>query len=181
MHGVVNQSIEGLIIERFGKDKWEEILIAANCQNSTFYNNQNYPDSTTYDLAINASKILNIELNDILFEFGKYWVLTIAKQKYEVLLRSTGDDLFEFLIQLPNFHSRVMLYYPNIVPPEFKVNQLNANTIHLHYYSKRPSLFPFVSGILEGLKIFFATHCTVKMIESGEEKGYHKNVFELVF
>jgi hypothetical protein len=62
MHGVVNQAIEGLIIERFGKDKWEEILIAANCQNSTFYNNQNYPDSTTYDLAINASKILNMNL-----------------------------------------------------------------------------------------------------------------------
>jgi hypothetical protein len=74
-----------------------------------------------------------------------------------------------------------MLYYPNIVPPEFKVKQLNNNTLHLHYYSKRPGLFPFVSGILEGLKIFFDTHCTVEIIESGEEKGYHKNVFELVF
>lgn len=181
MHGVVNQAIEGLIIEQFGKDKWEEILIAANCHDTTFYNNQNYPDSITYDLAINASKILNIELNTILFEFGKYWVLTIAKQKYEVLLRSVGNDLFEFLIQLPNFHSRVMLYYPNIIPPEFKVNQIDSNKVHLFYYSKRPGLYPFVSGILEGLKIFFDSNCTITMLESGNEEEYHKNVFEIIF
>lgn len=181
MHGVVNQAIEGLIIERFGNDAWEEIRIAANCQDTTFYNNQNYSDSITYDLAINASKILNIDLNDILFEFGKYWVLTIAKQKYEVLLRSVGNDLREFLIQLPNFHSRVMLYYPNIVPPEFKVNQLNETIIHLNYYSKRPGLYPFVTGILEGLKIFFDSECTITMIEIGNEDDYHKNVFEIIF
>lgn len=181
MHGVVNQAIEGLIIERFGNETWEEILIAANCQDTTFYNNQNYPDSITYDLAINASKILNIELNAILFEFGKYWVLTIAKQKYEVLLRSVGNNLFDFLIQLPNFHSRVMLYYPNIVPPEFKVNQIDANKVYLYYYSKRPGLYPFVTGILEGLKIFFDANCTITMLDSGNEDEYHKNVFEIVF
>ena len=90
-------------------------------------------------------------------------------------------NLFDFLIQLPNFHSRVMLYYPNIVPPEFKVNQIDANKVHLYYYSKRPGLYPFVTGILEGLKIFFDANCTITMLDSGNEDEYHKNVFEIVF
>ena len=72
MHGVVNQAIEGLILEKYGNEAWDEIRIASDCQDTTFYNNQNYSDSVTYALAINASKILNIELNDLLFEFGKY-------------------------------------------------------------------------------------------------------------
>lgn len=181
MHGVVNQAIEGLILEKYGNEAWDEIRIASDCQDTTFYNNQNYSDSVTYALAINASKILNIELNDLLFEFGKYWVLTIAQEKYSVLLRSVGNNLNDFLIQLPNFHSRVMLYYPNIIPPEFKVTAIDDHKIHLFYYSKRPGLQPFVAGILEGLKVFFESTCMITHIESGSESEYHKSLFEIVF
>lgn len=179
MHGVVNQAIEGLIIERFGREAWNEICIASECQHTTFYNNQNYSDSLTYTLAINASKHLNIELDDLLFEFGRYWVLTVANEKYNALLRSVGTDLMEFLIQLPNFHSRVMLYYPNIIPPEFKVTKITSNRIHLHYYSKRPGLQWFVTGILDGLKTFFQSNCTINLIEKGNEGEYHKLLFEI--
>lgn len=179
MHGVVNQAIEGLIIEKFGKEAWEEICVASNCQDTTFYNNQNYSDSLTYNLAINASKILQINLDDLLFEFGRYWVLTIANEKYNALLRSVGTNLTDFLIQLPNFHSRVMLYYPNIIPPEFKVKVISPTLIQLHYYSKRPGLECFVTGILDGLKTFFQSNCTIRLLEKGNEGEYHQLLFEI--
>ncbi|MEN9337606.1 MAG: hypothetical protein RLZZ500_2593 [Bacteroidota bacterium] len=180
MHGVVNQAIEGLIIERYGSEAWNEICIASDCQGTTFYNNQNYSDSLTYTLAVNASKLLEIELSDLLFEFGRYWVLTIANEKYNALLQSVGTTLSEFLIQLPNFHSRVMLYYPNIIPPEFKVIEKSPQCIHLYYYSKRSGLHPFVTGILDGLKSFFASDCSIQLIEIGNEGEYHKSLFEIV-
>ncbi|MFM2230594.1 MAG: hypothetical protein RL607_1852 [Bacteroidota bacterium] len=179
MHGVVNQAIEGLIIERYGSEAWDEICRASDCLGITFYNNQNYSDSLTYDLAINASKLLQIELSDLLFEFGRYWVLTIANEKYNTLLRSVGTNFLDFLIQLPNFHSRVMLYYPNIIPPEFKVIAKSNECIHLYYYSKRPGLQPFVSGILDGLKTFFNSECTIRLLENGNEGEYHKLLYKI--
>ena len=181
MHGVVNQAIEGLISQRFGTEAWEEIRIASQCADTTFYNNHNYSDTVTYALVVNASKILDMDIQTLLFEFGKYWVLTIAAEKYAALLHSAGKGLREFLVNLPNFHSRVMLYYPEITPPEFKVLEVSDTTLELHYFSKRPGLHPFVSGILEGLSTFFETPATIELMETSMEDEYHKSVFLLHF
>lgn len=181
MHGVVNQAIEGLTTKRFGAEAWDEIRIASQCEDTTFYNNHNYSDTVTYALVVNASKILDMDVHTLLFEFGKYWVLTIAAEKYGALLHSAGSGLQEFLINLPNFHSRVMLYYPEITPPEFKVMERSNSTLELQYFSKRPGLQPFVSGILEGLSSFFETPMQIELIDTTFEDEYHKSIFSLHF
>jgi hypothetical protein len=181
MHGVVNQAIEGLIVQRFGAEAWEEIRIASECTDTTFYNNHNYSDAVTYALVVNASKILDMNIQVLLFEFGKYWVLTIAAEKYAALLHSAGKGLRGFLVNLPNFHSRVMLYYPEITPPEFKVIDQSETELLVYYYSKRPGLHPFVSGILEGLSIFFETPARIELKETALEEEYHKSIFSVHF
>ncbi|WP_353087845.1 heme NO-binding domain-containing protein [Flavobacterium sp.] len=181
MHGVVNQAIEGLITKRFGPEAWEDIRIASQCSDTTFYNNHNYSDSVTYELVVNASKTLDIDIEILLFEFGKYWVLTIAAEKYAALLHSAGKGLREFLVNLPNFHSRVMLYYPEITPPEFKVMENSDTSLELQYFSKRPGLQPFVHGILEGLSTFFETPITIDLKETKLEDEYNKSIFLLHF
>jgi hypothetical protein len=40
-------------------------------------------------------------------------VLKTTKEKYGGLMEAGGNDLKEFLINLPLFHNRVMLIYPS--------------------------------------------------------------------
>jgi hypothetical protein len=52
-------------------------------------------------------------------------------------MNSGGINLKEFLVNLPVFHNRIMLIYPKLTPPEFKVSHIETNSIHIHYFSKR--------------------------------------------
>ena len=178
MHGLVNQSIQGLVIESFGLQKWEEILNDSNVTEASFSSKVIYPDKTTYDLAISASKILKISIDDVLFAFGKYWVLNIAKEKYYSLLKTGGNHAFEFLKNLPNFHSRVMLYFPDIEPPEFQVKEVDSKTLILYYSSFRNGLSYFVKGIVMGLGEFFGNEIVCELIDTKEEK-YTLSTFEI--
>jgi len=170
MYGIVNQAIQGLVIDSFGQQKWEEILKDSKVDIVSFSNKGIYPDKITYDLANSASRILKVSLDDVLFSFGKYWVLNVANLKYNSLLKTGGNHAFEFLKNLPNFHSRVMLYYPDIEPPEFKVEEVDSKTLILHYYSTRIGLSSFVKGIVIGLGDFFGNEIVCELIVLKEDR-----------
>lgn len=178
MYGIVNQAIMGLIVDSYGYPKWEEILADSQVNVDSFSNKSIYPDQITYDLAISASKVLNMPLDDVLFSFGKYWVLSVANVKYNSLLKTGGDHAFEFLKNLPSFHSRVMLYYPDIAPPEFKVEEVDSKTLILHYYSFRNGLSSFVKGIVMGIGDFFGNKIICELTNL-EENQYTSSIFEI--
>ena len=77
-----------------------------------------------------------------------------------------GSNLKEFLINLPSFHSRVMLMYPNLDPPEFKVSDIQDTSLHLHYFSKRPGLQDFMIGLLSGLGKMFDVSVNINLLQS---------------
>lgn len=137
MYGIVNKAIEGLVTSNFGEDKWEAILKRSGVDHDVFSGNEIYDDKITFDLAIAASEVLELPLSDVLIAFGKYWVLNTAKKHYGSLMDTGGSTLKEFFINLPNFHSRVMLLYPNIQPPEFDIEDVSENELKLKYFSKR--------------------------------------------
>lgn len=171
MYGIVNQAIQGLVTDSFGQQKWQEILEHSKVDIESFSNKGIYPDKITYDLASSASKILNMSLDDVLIAFGKYWVLNIANLKYNSLLKTGGNHAFEFLKNLPNFHSRVMLYYPDIEPPEFQVEEVDNKTLILYYNSFRLGLSSFVMGIVIGLGEFFGNKIVCELIELKEDQS----------
>ena len=93
-------------------------------------------------------------------------------------MKAGGSSLKDFLINLPNFHSRVMLMYPNITPPEFKVTDMEESNLNLHYYSTREGLSDFVVGLLQGLSILFDTKAQITIVES-RDKGDDHEVFNI--
>ena len=70
--------------------------------------NESYDDSVTFNLAGAASEVLGISVSEVLVAFGEYWVLRTGQEKYGALLKAGGSNFSEFMINLPNFHSRVM-------------------------------------------------------------------------
>jgi hypothetical protein len=179
MYGVVNKAIQELVTENFGVQVWEKVKSRSNVDVNSFLSNEQYSDDVTFKLAIAASEELNMPLRDVLLAFGEFWVLSTGKKHYGSLMESGGSSFKDFILNLPNFHSRVMLYYSNIVPPEFKIDQISESEIQLHYFSIRTGLTDFMEGLILGLAKMFDTQVQVTLIQ---QKGleHDHDIFKII-
>ncbi len=178
MYGIVNQAIQSLILDKFGQEKWQEVKELSNLDIDTFLSIESYDDRITYEMAGAAATALNISLSEVLVAFGEYWILKTGQEHYGHMLKMGGRNLKEFLINLPSFHSHVMLMYPDLTPPEFKVSNLSENGLHIHYYSQRPGLTEFVRGLLQGLAKMFEVEIKLDLLECRDD-GYDHDVFQV--
>jgi len=178
MYGLVNQAIQGLVIDNFGSENWDKIKQKAGVTNDSFLTNEIYDDSITFNLAISAADVLNIPVSDVLKTFGKYWIIKVGNEKYGPLMKSGGDNFIDFIVNLPNFHSRVMLIYADIKPPEFIVEKVSENKIMLHYFSTRQGLTDFMFGLIQGLGEFYNTPISIIMA-ADRRNGDEHDIYEI--
>lgn len=174
MYGIVNKAIEDLVIANFGEQKWEAIKERSNIDIDFFISSEPYDDDVTFKLAVAVSEEMNMSISDVLVAFGEWWVIKTTSEKYAGLMQSGGNNLKEFLLNLPNFHNRVMLIYPKLTPPEFKISDITENSIHLHYFSKREGLQEFVRGLIQGLGKMYETPTTIDLIQSRNDGSNHE-------
>lgn len=174
MYGIVNKAIQDLITENFGLDKWELIKEKSGVDVDYFLSNEPYDDDITYQLAGAASDVLGITVGQVLNAFGEWWILKTGKEKYAGLMEAGGKNLKEFLVNLPRFHNRIMLMYPKLTPPEFKVSDIEESSIHVHYFSKRDGLQEFVRGLLSGLGKMYEVETSIDLMQSRDEGNSHE-------
>lgn len=174
MYGIINKAIEDMVKENFGSDAWNAILERSGVEEDFFISSEPYDDEITYRLAGAASEVAGLPLSDVLSAFGEWWILRTSKEKYGNLLDSGGASFREFMINLPVFHNRVMLIYPKLTPPEFRVSNLEENSLHVHYLSQRAGLKDFVYGLLLGLGKMYQTKVLVEVLESRDQGSDHE-------
>ncbi len=174
MYGIVNKAIQDLITDHFGLEEWEAVKEKSGIDVDYFLSNEPYDDAITYQLAGAASQVLGLSVGDVLNAFGEYWVLKTGKEKYGGLMEAGGKNLREFLLNLPAFHNRIMLMYPKLTPPEFKVSHVTENSVHVHYHSAREGLQEFVRGLLSGLAKMYETEAAIELIQSRDEGSTHE-------
>ncbi len=174
MYGIVNKAIEDLVIANFGEEKWEAIKERSGIDIDFFISSEPYDDEVTFKLAVAVAQEMNMTVGDVLIAFGEWWVIKTTSEKYTGLMQSGGNNLKEFLLNLPNFHNRVMLIYPKLTPPEFKVSDVTENSIQLHYFSKRQGLQEFVRGLIQGLGKMYDTPITIELMQTRNEGSTHE-------
>jgi hypothetical protein len=174
MYGIVNKAIEELVIANFGQDKWEVVKQHSGIDIDYFISNEPYDDDITFKLAQAVSQEMGMTLSAVFIAFGEWWVVKTTKEKYGGLMESGGNDLKEFLVNLPVFHNRIMLIYPKLTPPEFRVSDITENSLNLHYFSKREGLQDFVRGLIQGLGIMYETVVTINLIQTRDEGSTHE-------
>lgn len=174
MYGIVNKSLEELVKTNFGEAKWHDVLQLSDIKIDYFVSNEPYDDEITYKIAIAISEIMQMPLQNVLFVFGEWWILKTTQEKYGGLLRAGGENLKEFLINLPLFHNHIMLMYPKLTPPEFKVSDIQDNSIHIHYFSKRVGLQEFVHGLLSGLGKLYNVETSIQLLTSRDNNNDHE-------
>ncbi|MCF7732343.1 MAG: heme NO-binding domain-containing protein [Akkermansiaceae bacterium] len=176
MYGLVNKAIGELVVGGFGKANWEAIKARAGVDEDVFISNQGYPDELTYQLVGAAAEVLKLTAEQVLVAFGEHWVLHTSMRNYGPMMKSGGKTLREFLINLPNFHTRVAMIYPKLAPPRFECTEVTETSLHLHYMTHRPGLTAFVSGLLQGLGKLYETPCTSTVI-ARKDQGEDHDIF----
>lgn len=174
MYGIVNKAIQDLVTSNFGEEKWEIILDKSGIEEDFFISSEAYDDAITFKLAQAVSEEMNLSLQEVLIAFGEWWVVKTTKEKYGGLMESGGSTFKEFLINLPLFHNRVMLIYPKLTPPEFKVSDISENNLNLHYFSKREGLQEFVRGLIQGLAIMFGVTASITLLQTRDLGDSHE-------
>lgn len=180
MYGMVNKAVEDMVCMHYGDEVWERIKARAGVDVEVFMSNEAYADEITYDLVSAASAVLELPAERILEGFGEHWVLHTAQEGYGGLMQAAGRTLTEFLQNLPNFHSRVAMIFPNLQPPRFQCSDITDSSLKLHYFSHRQGLAPFVVGLMRGLGKMFKTPVTVRLAEARGEGADH-DVFEVTW
>lgn len=170
---MVNKSVEEMIIAAHGEGQWREIKRRAGVTEEIFISNEGYPDDLTYRLVGAASELLKLPPVDILRGFGEHWVLHTAQHGYGHLMQAGGKTLGEFLVNLPQFHDRVILLYPKLQPPRFAVTDVTPQSLRLHYYSTREGLTHFVEGLISGLGKLYNTPARSSLQQSRADGADH--------
>lgn len=180
MYGLINKAVRGLVIEKFGEEVWERIRTSAGVEEDDFVAMESYEDSVTYDLVAAASKELDLPAEAVLETFGEYWVEYVGQDNYGEFMNAAGKDLPEFLENLDQMHARVMLSFPKLDPPSFRVTDRTDDRLMLHYYSSREGLAPLVVGLVRGLGRRFETDVEIKHTRSDSGEDDHDQ-FEVRF
>ncbi len=157
MYGLVNRGCEDMIVRAHGPARWAEIKAKAAVETSYFHAHESYPDRLTYDLVGAAAEVLGESPAALLESFGIHWVLHTATDGYGFLLDMAGGSLPEFLVNLPDLHTRVRVAFPHLNPPTFACADVREGSLLLRYASERQGLVPFVIGLLKGLGRRFGT------------------------
>ena len=173
MYGMVNRAIQELVCANFGEEAWERIKAASGVDAELFIRNETYPDDVTYRLVGAAAQVLGVDASVVLETFGEHWILSTAREGYGDLLDAAGKTLPEFLQNLPNFHSRVVLIFPKLKPPRFRCTDVQDESLILHYYSHRPGLTALVVGMVRGLGKMFDTDVSTELLVGAASGGDH--------
>ncbi len=181
MYGIINQSIQDLVVKEFGEETWLKIIAKSKIDVHEFQNHQVYDDTYTYRLAAAVSEVLHTDLNTVLKMFGEFWILEISLKKYPSMMASGGLGFKEFMINLPNFHNRVYLTYPELVAPEFKV-RMDGETMLVEYHSLRPGLTAMMEGMLHGIVKMFKETGIIVLLESEKiNSGLDHDLFRIIW
>lgn len=180
MYGLVNKAIEELVTSNFGETQWERVKSKAGVDVDVFISSESYSDDMTYKLVGAAVDVLGVPADVILIAFGEHWVLKTAAKSYGPMMKSAGATLKEFLVNLPNFHTRVAMIYPNLEPPRFQCTDVTDSGLLLHYHSHRAGLTSFVTGLLQGLGKLYDTPCASTILER-KDQGADHDVFSVTW
>lgn len=169
MLGLENRAMMDLIVREFGHEKWDEICIKARIPKTNFVRTGKYSDAISNDLVTAASQCLDIPVETLLTEFGKFWITFTLEEGYGPLKELFGIDFRSCLKDLGELHTRMDMTMPHLSCPRFRFEEVSEKIYHVHYSSRPKSLTPMTMGLIEGLAIKYDQIASVELIETSDQ------------
>lgn len=179
MYGMVNEGIRTFILKHHGEEAWQAVCKRASVSNQQFDGMTSYDDSITYRLVGAICEHTGLSVDEVMTEFGSYWVDYAGGSEFGNLMKLAGDNFLERLDGLDAMHARIQLSMPNLKPPSFKTEEVTDRTYLLHYFSHRTGLDSMVLGLLHGLADETGAKIQVRQVAEKSDTIDH-SVFEIV-
>ena len=177
MYGIINVAIQDYAVANFGEEKWE-VIKQESAVNVDFSLTDNpYNDTIPYKIAKASATEMNLDLDEVLQGIGES-VIATTNAKFNSFIDSRGDTLKDYLVNLPSFHNRIAMIYPELNAPQFKVSNIENNSLQVHYVSHTMGIRPFIKGYLIGLTRIFDEQATVTFLES-VNNGRQQEIFKI--
>lgn len=173
MYGLVNQAFQAMAVEYWGEDCWLRIRQRAAVEVESFSSMVSYPDEITYGLAGATIEELDLEAQELLRQFGRFWVKFVSYSGYEQLLAVGGSTVRELLLGLDDLHTRLALSLPELAPPSFACKDVTDSGLTLQYHSKRSGLAYFVCGLVEGLGHYSGEEVSIEISRERVDPSDH--------
>ena len=168
MYGLLLQSALEFIASKFSsslsQEVWNEAVSGGmTLDHSTrsagragFSLHQIYSDRLIGKMAEKTSEVCGESVEDIVEQFGRFFVRYTHQQGYENLLTVLGRNLSDFVIGLDNLHEYFRSTYPKMKAPSFSVVHEDADGITISYRSSRPGLHGYCSGqLVEVARLYY--------------------------
>lgn len=181
MYGLLLDSIQKFLTERYGERCWAAVRKKAGLTNYWFVTHEVYSDSVMSRLVQAAAEELDQQPTVIMRQFGEYFVQCIGQYGYARLLRVLGRDMRDFLNGLDDLHEYLRFSYPKMKPPSFFVESETPQGMLLHYTTCRRGFLDYVIGQLVRVGQIYGKELEVvqrSLDDSGEQLHY---VLELCF
>jgi len=172
MKGIINEGIQKFVETKFGQEAWDKIKEQAKCKHLFFSAVDDYPDQETVDLANAASKVLDLPLETVLVEFGKFWITNTAANSYPTYFKLAGKTAREFLLNMDAIHRYATNAIPNAKPPRFEYEETPGGRLLMHYHSER-RLCPVLRGLIMGVGILFNEKLQLKEVNCMNNGAQH--------
>jgi len=154
MKGIVAKCLEELVVNKYGKENWEEILKKSDLPiDLKIYSHKNIPDDVILKVINNACSVLDVSFEQIADIFGSYWINDFVSKKYFAFFKPKYSAK-DFLLQMNRIHEKMTERIENAKPPHFEFEDVTDNSIVMSYHSER-HLEPIWLGIIKGVGEYY--------------------------
>lgn len=179
MYGIVNNALKDLVLTAAGPEAWIAITQAAGYEGISIEDTKNYDDDVTLKIVATACEHLGMELEDVLYSFGRHWVLFTENKGWAKHFMLPADSFLGVLEGLDELHTRVKDAMPDGDMPFFNLSK-DGHDYTLEYHSSREGLAPMVLGIIDGLAERFGEKWQCEQVRRRQEWGFDTFALKLV-
>lgn len=151
MYGVIFDFLRSYVIEKHGgEDTWRALLHANGYNYKIYFPVTEYPDSEIVNLAVTASKALDVPLPNVLEDFGSYVGHKLISF-YHMYVSNENWKTFDIIENADGcIHHAVHKHNKLRKPPSVKAMRENNDLLVIRYYSERKMCY-VLKGIVRGL------------------------------
>jgi len=172
MQGSIFTAFSDMVIEQWGIETWNELLVKVKPLSEGIYTSgMQYDNSEMMSLMTAFSEKTRIDKPSLLRKFGDYLFIYLYRNSPANL--SHIDNLKDFLLCIDSvIHKEVKRLYPQAYLPNFDYSETADGDLVMFYHSKRKLCY-----LSEGLILGAASHFDQKIIINHPEcmhNGYDK-------
>ncbi|XP_068723513.1 soluble guanylate cyclase 88E-like [Montipora capricornis] len=186
MYGMLLESVQYYLIEKYGEPKWEEIRQCAGIRDHVFVTHERYSEASMKKIADSAEYVLgertDMTSDDFMEFFGSCFVKFLSHYGYDRVIRVSGRYLRDFVIGIDNLHEHMRFGYPKLQSPSFYCEGETSTGLTLHYISKRKGFMFYVVGqIKEIASSFYSMDVAIKILSHEIKNNTTHVVYRLGF